>query len=232
MNLNKTALGYELKTPSITAFFGTALASLSEIQKVYPQIAFMRLKQIHSDAVVESNDPSLDYQILGDAHFTQRPGFGLCVVTADCIPALLYHHSTGTVASIHAGWRGVSNRIIPKTLQTLALRGIPTSEVDVILGPHIQKSSFEVGNDVRDQILTSLGPLSPAERSLYSTSCGPNKSLVDLNLVVRSQLKQEGISMERLFDLHIDTVTNLEFHSYRRDKDKSGRQISFICLNS
>lgn len=231
MNLEKTSLGYELKTPSITAFFGTAVAPLAEIQKAYPHIQFIRLKQIHSDAVVESNDPSLDYQVLGDAHFTQKPGFGLCVITADCVPALFYHHATGTIAGVHAGWRGVANRILPKTLQTLAARGIPLAEVDVILGPHIQKNSFEVGNDVRDQILTSLGPLSPAERAQYFESHGANKSLVDLNLVVRAQLQQEGLSMERLFDLHIDTVTNLEFHSYRRDKEKSGRQVSFIFLN-
>ncbi|WP_374031546.1 polyphenol oxidase family protein [Bdellovibrio bacteriovorus] len=114
-------------------------------------------------------------------------------------------------------------------MQKLVSEGAVASELDVIIGPHIQKNSFEVGNDVRDQILSSLGPLSPAERAQYFQNLEDGKSLVDLNLVVRTQLEQEGLNLDRLFDLHIDTVTNNEFHSYRRDKEKSGRQISFIC---
>lgn len=232
MNLEKTELGYELRTPHITAFFGGASAPLSEIQKFYPQFKFIRLKQIHSDAVVESNDPALDYQILGDSHFTKEQDLALCVITADCVPVLFYHHGTNLISGVHAGWRGVANKIIPKTVKQLATLGAAPSEIDVIIGPHIQKASFEVGNDVRDQILSSLGPLSSAERAQFAEPHGNGKSLVDLNLIVRTQLQQEGISMERLFDLHIDTVTNNEFHSYRRDKEKSGRQVSFICRNS
>ncbi len=232
VNLEKTPLGYELKTPHITAFFGGAAAPLADLKSAYPQFDFVRLKQIHSDAVIESKDNSLDYQVLGDAHFSRAKNLALCVITADCVPVLFYHHGTGLVSGVHAGWRGVANRIIPKTVQKLVSEGAVASELDVIIGPHIQKNSFEVGNDVRDQILSSLGPLSPAERAQYFQNLEDGKSLVDLNLVVRTQLEQEGIVLERLFDLHIDTVTNNEFHSYRRDKEKSGRQISFICQTS
>lgn len=231
VNLDKTPLGYEIKTPHITAFFGGASAPLIDVKNAYPQFDFVRLKQIHSDAVIESKDSSLDYQVLGDAHFTRAKNLALCVITADCVPVLFYHHGQGLISGIHAGWRGVANRIIPKTIHQLVAQGAAANELDVIIGPHIQKNSFEVGNDVRDQILSSLGPLSPADRSQYSESLQDGKSLVDLNLVVRSQLEQEGINPDRLFDLHIDTVTNNEFHSYRRDKEKSGRQISFICQN-
>lgn len=232
MNLNKTPLGYELQTPSITAFFGNASASYVDIQNAYPQFQTVRLKQIHSDAVVESLDSSLDYQVLADSHFTSQKNLALCVITADCVPVLFYHHTTGLIAGAHAGWRGVANKIIPRTVQSMIDKGAVAAQIDVIIGPHIQKNSFEVGNDVRDQILTSLGPLSKEERSLYSTNLENHKSLVDLNLIVREQLSQVGISMDRLFDLHIDTVTDTEFHSYRRDKEKSGRQVSFICRTS
>ncbi|NUN05058.1 MAG: laccase domain-containing protein, partial [Bdellovibrio sp.] len=43
--------------------------------------------------------------------------------------------------------------------------------------------------------------------------------------------QQNKIAADNVFDLHIDTVTSLDFHSYRRDKEKSGRQVSFICKN-
>ncbi len=73
-------------------------------------------------------------------------------------PYIFYDPQTGLVAGVHAGWRGVAARIIPKTLHKLLQLGADIKKMTVIIGPHIQKPSFEVGNDVRDQILTSLGP--------------------------------------------------------------------------
>ncbi|MGE5087284.1 MAG: peptidoglycan editing factor PgeF [Bacillota bacterium] len=229
MNLHKTDLGYELKTPEVTLFFGGVESQLPKLRETYPDFKFTRVKQVHSDVVVESKDDLLDYQQVADAHFSTAKNLALCVITADCVPALFYHQKTGTIAGVHAGWRGVANRILIKTIQTLKSRGIPASELEVIIGPHIQKNSFEVGLDVRDQILSSLGSLSEAEKAIYWEQKDSDKALVDLNLIVKAQLESEGISFNQVFDLHIDTVSDPFFHSHRRDKEKAGRQVSFIC---
>lgn len=232
VNLEETKYGYELRTPQITILLGTKLAQTDHLREVYPQFKFARLKQIHSDAVVETTLQSEDYAVIADSHFTQEKNLALCVITADCIPVFFYDPVTNTVAGAHAGWRGVASKIIPKTVQSLIKQGSAVENIQVFIGPHIQKDSFEVGNDVRDQILTSLGPLSPSERGLYSESLPEGKALVDLNQVVKNQLQQEGLSPDNVFGLHIDTVADLRFHSYRRDKEKSGRQVSFICRTS
>ena len=229
MNLHKTDLGYEIVTPEVTLFFGGTESQLPKLKEAYPQFKFTRVKQIHCDVVVESKDELLDYQQIADAHFSTTKNLALCVITADCVPALFYHQKTGTIAGVHAGWRGIANRILIKTIQTLKTRGIPASELEVIIGPHIQKNSFEVGLDVRNQILNSLGSLSEAEKSVYWEQKGPDKALVDLNSVVQAQLESEGIPFDHVFDLHIDTFSDLFFHSHRRDKEKAGRQVSFIC---
>lgn len=232
MNLEQTELGYEMRTPHFTVFLGGVNAQLTQLKAAYPQYNFVRVKQIHSDAVVESKDVQLDYQTIADAHFTREKNLALCVITADCVPALIFDPTTNLIAGIHAGWRGVASRIIPKTIEKLVAAGAKPQNLHVVVGPHIQKPSFEVGIDVRDQILSSLGPLSPEERALYFETLPDNKALVDLNQVVRTQLQQEGVPADNVFLLHIDTVTDSRFHSYRRDKDKSGRQISFICRTS
>ncbi|MBV2169297.1 MAG: peptidoglycan editing factor PgeF [Bdellovibrio sp.] len=232
MNLEQTDYGYELRTPSLTIFMGGTRAQLPQLVPVYPDYSLVRLKQIHSDAVVETKDVSLDYQVIADAHYTREKNIALCVITADCVPVFFYDHQTGLIAGVHAGWRGVAAKILGKTIQKLTEQGASPGNLNVIIGPHIQKPSFEVGNDVRDLILSSLGPLSPSERAFYYDTVTETKALVDLNQVVRTQLQQEGINFENLFDLHIDTVTSPQFHSYRRDKEKSGRQISFICRTS
>lgn len=229
MQLRQTPLGYEIRTPNTVILLGGRQAQLPQIREAYPEFQFLRVKQTHSDHVVESTDVTLDYQIEADAHFTEKESFGLCVVTADCVPVFFYDQETSLIAGVHAGWRGVASRIIPKTIAKLKERGVNPSHLNVVVGPHIQKNSFEVGLDVRDQILASLWDLPDSEKEIYFESLSDSKVLVDLNAVVKSQLQNEGIEFDRLFNLYIDTVSNPGFHSHRRDKEKAGRQISFIA---
>lgn len=245
VNLEQTQFGYEIRTPNITVLMGGVGAQLQDLAKAYPQYQLMRLKQIHSDTVVESVVQSEDYQIQADSHFTKETNLALCVITADCVPIFFYEPEIGLISGVHAGWRGVAARIIPKTIRKLIDQGANPRKMTAIIGPHIQKQSFEVENDVRDQILASIASLNGSDPNLsradsnlyndiisvsaYAEVVSEKKSLVDLNLIVKTQLQQEGIESESVFDLHIDTVQNPLFHSYRRDKEKSGRQISFIC---
>lgn len=229
MNLQQTPFGYEIRTPHLTMLFGGVESQFTNLKSAYPHFDFTRVKQIHSDAVVESKDTSQDYQMIADSHYTRAKNLALCVITADCVPAFLYHQPTGLIAGVHAGWRGVANKIIMKTIDSLVAQGALAHELDVVIGPHIQKKSFEVGHDVRDQILTSLGTLTEAQKTLFVEKISDQKSLLDLNQVVKAQLQSKGIEADRVFDLHIDTFSNPDFHSHRRDKEKAGRQISFIC---
>ncbi|WP_413582954.1 peptidoglycan editing factor PgeF [Bdellovibrio sp. HCB288] len=228
MNIEKTPLGYEINANGISYFFGGKESQLDNLKKAYPGFDFVRVKQTHSDIVVESKDASLDYQVNADGLITTAKGLALCVITADCVPALFFHPQTGTIAGVHAGWRGVANRILINTIHQMVNRGISPQEIEVVIGPHIQKDSFECGNDIRDQILASLPEISSEEKEMFYTAISSDKSLVDLNLIVKSQLESQGISLEKVFTLHLDTVKDEFFHSHRRDKEKAGRQISFV----
>lgn len=229
MKIVKTELGYELKTPDLTIFFGGIHSQTELLKEIYPSFDFIRLKQIHSDAIVESNQTELDGQVIADAHYTKSAQKALCVITADCVPVFFYDPTSKIVGGAHAGWRGVASRILPKMIQKLVVAGANLRTLEVVIGPHIQKSSFEVGLDVRDQILCSLGPLNAEERAFFSETLSDQKALVDLNQIVKAQLQAEGVELDKVADLHIDTFSNPEFHSHRRDKVKAGRQVSFIC---
>lgn len=231
MTLEQTPLGYEIRTPQITVLLGNAQSTIEALKQQYPDIPLVRLKQVHSDAIIKTEDPALDFQILADAHYTMKTHLGLCVITADCIPLFIYDPGTRAVAGVHAGWRGVASKIVPKTIHELIRAGAKAQDLQVVIGPHIQKNSFEVDFGVRDQILTSLGAISDADRIMLTEKIGSQKSLVDLNAVIKMQLQQNSISLDKVFDLHIDTMLSKDFHSYRRDKEKSGRQVSFICRN-
>ncbi len=79
----------------------------------------------------------------------------------------MIHPATQLIVGIHAGWRGVANRILPKSIARMHALGAPNQEVHVIIGPHIQKNSFEVNFDVRDSILTSIGHAAVADSDIF-----------------------------------------------------------------
>jgi hypothetical protein len=229
MKVTETNLGFLIEAPQFVALFGGQKSQLLNLQSSFETYQFLRIKQTHGDTVVHSQDYTLDYKVKADAHYTQAEKTALCISTADCIPVLIYEPRTNYIAAVHAGWRGVANRIVPKTIQTLVDRGAAVENMQVLVGPHIQMNSFEVDNPVRDQILDSIQFFADQNDSLYHKNINAQKSLVDLNQVMKTQMQNCGVVFDHLYNLHLDTYTDLRFHSYRRDKEKSGRQLSFIC---
>ncbi|HEY8272811.1 MAG TPA: polyphenol oxidase family protein, partial [Pseudobdellovibrionaceae bacterium] len=204
MKITETNLGFLIESPKFTALFGGEKAQILNLKSSFPDYDFIRIKQTHGDTIVHSNDPKLDYQVEADSHFTELSKTALCISTADCIPLLVYDKKNDIIAAIHAGWRGVANRIVSKTLQHLQTQGTKVENTQVIIGPHIQMPSFEVSFEVRDEILSSID-FSPHEKeSLYHRNISNEKSLVDLNQVIRTQLQSGGVTFDNLHNIHID----------------------------
>ena len=208
------------------AFFGNRTADLPAIKAQFPKITFTRLKQIHSAQICESL-PNQDLVHSADAHFSLQKNHGLCVITADCAPILIFSSQEKVVAAIHAGWRGVASRILPKTLDRLKMLGLDFNNVKIMVGPHIQLDSFEVDFAAKKQILDSIQMPLP-QKHFFDIS--EQKSKVDLHEVIKSQIFEYPLATDNLFFLNEDTKTNLAYHSYRRDKETSGRQISFLVM--
>lgn len=231
MNLTETKFGFLIETEKVLMLFGGVEGNYKNICENWPQFKFKRIKQTHSDICIETDLQTPDYSIEADAHFTQDHELGVCISTADCVPVLIYDSMTESVLAIHAGWRGVANEIIPKSIEALFIRGAQPSSLSIAIGPHIQKESFEVDLDVRDQILATLHDPELAQDVAFSQTLekdGKTKAMVDINAVVKQQLALHHIQPDQVFDLHINTVTDLRFHSHRRDRERSGRQLSFI----
>jgi YfiH family protein len=218
-------IGQWAEQESCLFFFGNRNSSLTSLQKEFPNLEFIRLKQFHSDLVVESSQ-SINPLAEADAHFTRRPGIGLCINTADCVPLLLHDRKSHQIAAIHAGWRGVAQRILPKTLEHLIAKGWSYPDTQIVMGPHIQMESFEVRNDVRDEILASIQQPTQKHFATISTE----KSRVHLSQVLLSQLEDFGLPIRPAFITAENTVRDSNYHSFRRDQAESGRQISFIAL--
>ena len=56
-------------------------------------------------------------KIKADAIITNQKRLPIAVLTADCVPLLLYDSKEEIIAAIHAGWKGAFKGIINKILQ-------------------------------------------------------------------------------------------------------------------
>lgn len=247
--ISKNELGFFHESADTLVFFGNKNSSAENLITTFPDYKFCFVQQSHSDVVVYSDHLALGRTPVAqgaDAHFTKERRLALCIRTADCVPVLIHNPDLGLVAAVHAGWRGIENAILNKTINAMSL-GL-SSRVDsdnnvhsnvfknasAWVGPHIFKESFEVGREVAEKLALSFHPvrkfsLSP-EQSPINQHTNPNKAYVDLTAIAKAQLCASGITADRINDLSLDTFGSANHASFRRDGSAAGRQISFICL--
>ena len=78
------------------------------------------MHQTHSNKVTIINNKNKNSKkFYSDAIITNIKGLALGVVTADCVPILLYDQKNETIACIHAGWKGAFSGIIENTIGKL-----------------------------------------------------------------------------------------------------------------
>lgn len=227
-----TALGNHYKFGNLQYFFGNKNSNFEKIRQAYPSINFRKIHQTHSDLIVESTEEI----VTADSHYTFNQNLGLCIFTADCIPLLIYCNQPKMIAAVHAGWRGVANQITIKTIQKMIDQGCQVKNLFVAIGPHIGFKSFEVEFLVKDQLLSTVKEVDTTRSNLADTSLSfftelkNSKYLVNLESIIINQLEQCGLTRGQCHIQENDTKSNHDFHSYRRDKDLAGRQVSWISM--
>lgn len=179
------------------------------------------LNQVHGTTVVAAAE-SIHTPLHADASFDCSGQVACAVMTADCLPVLFCNQAGTVVAAAHAGWRGLANGILQKTI---AAMNVPPVEIMAYLGPAIGPDAFEVGQDVFDAFTHSLPEASMAFQPIH-----PHQYLADIYTLARLILKNEGV--HRIDGGEFCTVLDREqFFSYRRD-GQTGRMVSAIWLES
>lgn len=183
-------------------------------------------RQVHGRAVVVLDGRETGDRVAtlpADAVVSAGRGAACAVRTADCVPILLADGETRRVAAVHAGWRGVVQNVIAATLEVFRTRGSRPEHLIAAIGPHISEAAFEVGDDVAAE-------LAGASRAAGVVSARAGlRPHVALAPIVRSQLLELGVPATSIEALPGCTFSEPQaFFSYRRDGQKSGRQLSAI----
>lgn len=193
--------------------------------------AIVMCEQRHSDAIVSLSSPPSSMPI-ADAVIAERAGIFPAIRTADCLPILIMDPVTRVSAAIHAGWRGTAQRVAPKVVQAMVRQyKVMPKNVLAALGPTIGVCCYEVGNDVISRVLRNIPN---AEKYIVAKGTGkaegtPSSYFVNLVEINRSELIRCGVPEANIKGAEICTSCRGDlFFSYRRDRGKTGRQISIV----
>ena len=184
------------------------------------------MDQTHSTKVIEIKKENYKKKIIADAMITKMKGVALGVLTADCVPVILYDHKNKIIGCIHAGWKGAFSGIIRNTI--LKLKNLNSNnKIYASIGPCIGKKSYEVDLKFFKKFIKKS-----VKNKKYFSKKNKQKKLFNLRKFVADKLHESKVKVD-----HVNRDTFAEktnFFSYRRScklKDMDyGRCISTISL--
>ncbi len=178
------------------------------------------LHQVHGAECVEA---ITQQKSSADGHWTADPQKQLLIKSADCLPIIVTSSSRKQIWAIHAGWRGVEQKITTHALHSSA----PDPSMKVYIGPHIQQNSFAVDHDVAVRILSAHDLDLNKASALGILIERENKYYIDLVALVFRELENLQIQSSHVSVSPVDTKTNSSYYSFRRG-DTGVRNYSLV----
>ena len=193
----------------------------------FSEAKFIMARQIHSDKIIEISGENLTSdsiaEIEGDSILTDSQNLLLGVITADCIPILIYEKNSGFIATVHAGWKGTSQHIVSKVLKKMSGYGGHNSSFKIFMGPHIKAFCYEIKEDLFEPFAEYKEFILKKENSYY----------LDLTGINLAQIRQAIPDSSRLEISVLDCCTHCAvdtFFSYRKEGVSAGCNLSFIGI--
>ena len=188
------------------------------------------VKQNHSNRFLflSKNTKIKNRSITADAIITDKKDFPIAVLTADCVPILLFDKKRKMIAAIHAGWRGAFKGVISKVINFMLKKGCDRKDIIVAIGPSITQKNYNVKLDFKNKFIKKH-----KKNKIFFKN--RNKLIYfDLPNFIKSELKFNKIS--KIDMINIDTYHKKNnFFSARRSiklkHDDYGRNISIIMIN-
>jgi YfiH family protein len=182
--------------------------------------------QVHNTRIVNvTAHTSKDELSETDALITNEKGICIAVMSADCVPILLFDKKNRAIGAVHSGWRGTTAKILEKTLHAMAA-GFGTKGNDLVagIGPSVSQDSYEVGEEVINSVHNAFG------KSAGLLVHQPNgKARLDLWKANELQLFNFGVAKSQIEISNLCTVKNNNYFFSARKGD-TGRFAAGIML--
>lgn len=161
--------------------------------------------------------------VIADGLITKEKNLYLFLLTADCIPIILFDLKKRVLALIHAGWKSTETRIAFKTIKKLTEElDCNIADIYAAIGPAIHKNSYIFKDPIQKQ-LTGW--------KTFLKDLPDGNTAIDLIGYNKKQLEDAEINPQNIFVSKINTAQDSNFFSHYRDsRESSENEGRFACV--
>lgn len=164
--------------------------------------------QKHTNIILNYDE---DLTSPSDAVYTDKPYTPIGVLTADCIPLVLFNDNELSV--IHAGWRGLLSGIVESAYEKFKDK----FNISAFIGPSIRGCCYEVGFDFINQLNISS--------NFFTINL--DRYFVDLNKILKDKLEKLHVNV--IYEIEECTKCGKNYFSYRNgDLEERILTLAFI----
>lgn len=210
-----------MSVPSNRRRFISEISMIQDYVEIFPQ-------QVHGDRVIYVDAAEITDNLTGTDgiifRLTQSGHYLLGVLTADCLPVLVYDNTNRFFSVVHAGWKGSGMNIGIKAIKIMTELGSKTANIKVIIGPHIGPCCYRVDHN-RKKLFNKFDP------NPMPIHISDDFIPLDLGLINVNQMLSVGISKKNMDISSICTSCGGEFYSYRRRNcQEEARSMAFYLF--
>lgn len=152
-----------------------------------------------------------------DVIVTNDTEISIGLSVADCLPIVVADEVNGVIGVIHAGWRGLVDKVVQKTIALMVIdyKCYP-AHMTAVIGPGITVKNYQFGIEASEIF---------DERYINVVDGSP---FINLHLLAADQLREAGVG--EIDSIDADTFTDERFYSVRREGPNTGRHLAVISL--
>lgn len=197
---------------------------VSGVQTHSPNIVVIKEQELKKDAnnIIEKiSFPDTDGLI------TDSKEVILYTKHADCLALYFYDEKKKIVGLCHSGWRGSFEKIGIKMLERFIKEfNSNLNDITIGIGIGISQKNYEVSHEFKKEFCEKFSIYTIRESFLEENG----KIYFDNGKFNLKLLEEYGIKNEKIVMSNECTYHNERLHSYRRDKEISGRNLAYIYM--
>lgn len=216
----------------VLAGYGTKELTLGELKNLAEKENKILISgvQTHSNNVIvlkkEDKIEKISFEDT-DGLITNNENICLYTKHADCLSIYFYDKINKVIGICHSGWKGSFNEISLNMIKRFK-EEFNTKEENLVvaIGIGISCKNYEVSEEFRKDFIEKFG-IDIVEKSFEIKN---KKVYFDNTIFNYLLLIKNGINKGNLYFSNECTYDNKNLHSFRRDKELSGRNLAYIYI--
>lgn len=132
-----------------------------------------------------------------DGLATTLPNVGLVIVSSDCFGVFIYNETVPALLGLHVGWRGISQELVAKSLQTAQeeFSGWTKEQTWAYVGVGIRACHYRANRPEDESKRAALLARAPESITLKG-----GEYVIDLPQAIRAQLVSAGVQKRKIIE--------------------------------